>query len=294
MNIKSLTELRSVDRTSSKTGPRSIASLVPDIYSFIQNTPDWKTQLVVQPQFTINQNSGRLRLSGLGPRCPRALWYSVHKPELAEPLPPWAEIKYTYGHMVESLALELCRLSGHTVTGEQDEVVLDGIVGHRDAVVDGAVLDVKSISTMGFNKYKSGQIAQQDDFGYLYQLDAYTVASYNDPLVTIKDKAYNLIVDKTLGHMYLYEHTIRPQTIALRVEECKRISGLTHPPDCTCKSIPDGSSGNLKLDVKASYSPYKFCCNPHIRVFLYSDGPRYLTKVVRVPDVKEILTKHLH
>ena len=63
---------------------------------------------------------------------------------------------------------------------------------------------------------------------------------------------------------------------------------LPEPPRCTCGTVPDGKSGNFKLDVKASYSPYKYVCFPSLRTFLYSDGPRYLTKVTRKPDVIEV------
>src|ERR1041385_8027653 len=59
-----------------------------------------------------------LRLSRMGPTCPRALWYSIHHPELAEPLPPWAKFKYTFGHLIEGLTIALAKAAGHEVTGE--------------------------------------------------------------------------------------------------------------------------------------------------------------------------------
>lgn len=229
-----------------------------------------------------------LRLSQMGPKCPCALWYSIHHPELAEPLPPWAEIKYAFGHVIEALAISLAKAAGHTVTGEQDVLTVDGIAGHRDCVIDGCIVDVKSASSFSFSKFKDGSISQNDSFGYLDQLDGYLVGSLLDPLVTVKDKAYLLAIDKQLGHVALYEHNIREERIRDRIRECKRIVGLPTPPPCTCSIVPDGKSGNLKLDTIASYNNFKYCCQPLLRTFLYSDGPRYLTKVVRVPDVPEI------
>jgi len=44
-------------------------------------------------------------------------------------------------------------------------------------------------------------------------------------------------------------------------------------------------AGILGLTTRASYSMYKHCCFPKLRTFLYADGPVYLTKVVRKPDV---------
>jgi len=277
----------------------NIHTLVPDIYQLIKEKKNgWFSEQisngfseVLRRKFredgTVGGRRG-LRLSQMGPKCPRALWYSIHHPELAEPLPPWAEIKYAYGHVIEALTLSLCKAAGHDVQGEQSHVELDGIVGHRDAVVDGCVLDVKSSATRSFQKFVDGSISTTDHFGYLDQLDGYVAASLLDPLVTVKDRGYLLVIDKQLGHMVLYEHKIRRNHILERISSCKRIVACNEPPRCECGSVNHGTSGNLRLDLKASYSPYKFCCNPELRTFVYADGPVFLTRVVRKPDVMEI------
>lgn len=272
-------------------------NLIQDVYSLLK-TDGWFTEtladefaksvsLRMQEHFSEKSFRG-LRLSKLGPSCPKALWYAVHHPELAEPLPPQARFKYAYGHIIEALAICLAKAAGHTVTGEQDAITLDGIVGHRDCVIDGCIVDVKSSSSYALQKFKDGSIRMDDPFGYLEQLDAYVVGSLQDPLVSNHDCGYNWAIDKQLGHMVLYEHKVRPEHIHQRIEECKRIFDLPVPPACECRSIPDGKSGNMKLDVKASYSPQKYLCNPHLRTFLYASGPTYLTKVIRKPDVIEV------
>lgn len=240
-----------------------------------------------------DERNASLRLSQMGPRCPKALWYSIHHPELREPLPPWAEIKYSFGHIIEALAVTLAKASGHEVTGEQDELKLDGITGHRDCVIDGCIVDVKSASSLSFNKFKSGEIANSDSFGYLDQLDGYVLASSSDALVKVKDKGYLLVIDKQLGHMVLYEHHVtseREKSLRERIKEYKHIVSLSSPPICECKTISIGASGNFGLDLKASYSPFKYCCNPELRTFIYKGhrGPVYLTKVVRKPDTTEV------
>ena len=240
-------------------------------------------------QTSLGEQSRRgLRLSQLGPKCPRALWYSVNKPELAEPLPPYARIKYTYGHIIEHLIICLAKAAGHEVAGEQDELVVDGIVGHRDCVIDGCIVDVKSSSSRGFLKFRDKTIAKDDPFGYLDQLDGYLVGSVDDPLVRCKDRAYLLAVDKQLGHMVIYEHKIREQNIRERIIQYKKVVSLSSPPPCECGTKPDGKAGNIILDVTGSYSPFKYCCQPSLRIFIYADGPRYFTKVVRTPDVIEV------
>ena len=277
-----------------------IKTLIPDIYLLLNRKDGWfddrlATTLSQDITDRLRTHFGQeqrtaptLRLSQMGPRCPRALWYSIHRPETAEMLPAWATIKYAYGHVIEALVVALAKAAGHEVCGEQDEVWVDGIRGHRDCIIDGNIVDVKSTTTMGFSKFRDGSIKNSDNFGYLDQLDGYLVGSANDELVRNKDSAFLLAVDKQLGHMCLYEHQGREDSIRHRVAETKGIIALDTPPLCTCRTQPDGKSGNIRLDTKASYSAYKFSCFPQLRTFLYSDGPRYLTKVERKPDVPEI------
>ncbi len=267
---------------------KSIYTLIPDIYHLVSQK-GWQNGFSLQVTFP-GERPGQtsLRLSQMGPRCPRAFWYSIHEPEAAEPLPAWAEIKYTYGHIIESLVLNLSKMAGHEVTGEQDELIVDGVKGHRDCVIDGCLVDIKSMSTRGIEKLKNKTLAQDDPFGYLDQLDGYSLGSLLDPLVTVKDKAYIFGVDKTLGHMVLYEHECRHENITHRIRELKGIIERVIPPACTCETRTSGSSGNVELGIRASYSPYKHKCFPNLRTFLYSSGPVYLTKVVRVPNVPEV------
>jgi hypothetical protein len=274
---------------------KSINTLVKDIYEVVAQegwfNPARLADFSAALSVSLNQTRGvpSLRLSKLGEHCPSQLWHSVHSVGMEEPVEPWARIKFTYGYITEALVLELAKAAGHTVTGEQDELILDGVKGHRDCVIDGCIVDVKSINSLGFQKVKSGLVAT-DIFlrDYLDQLDGYVVASHEDPLVQVKDRGYILFIDKVLGHLKLYEHRVRPESIRNRIQQYQRIVGLRSPPRCTCGTGPDGKSGNIKLDVKASYNPYKYCCNPTVRKFLYAGGPIYLTKVVRLPDVTEV------
>lgn len=281
---------------------KTIETLIKDIQDFVGQSRDgtgWFTGEVAETYssevtkrlehaFGPRQGVPRLRLSQMGPRCPCALWHSIHRPHLAEPLPASAVVKFTYGHLLEALVISWAKAAGHEVTGEQDELTLDGIVGHRDCIIDGCLVDVKSSSTPSYSKFKEGTIATSDDFGYLDQLDGYLGASLDDPLLKVKDRGYLLAVDKQLGHMCLYEHRFREASIRNRIREYKSIVERDESPACTCGTVPDGESGNIKLDVPASYNAFKFVCFPNnLRTFLYANGPRYLTKVVRRPRRKD-------
>lgn len=282
---------------------KSIDTLIPDVYKLLEDKDaysrltdnirrryesDLCSTLENSLQGGPGDHTPRLRLSGLGTDCPRALWYSIHQSGDREPIPAWARFKYTYGHLIEHLCLTLARLAGHSVEGEQDEVVLHGVVGHRDAVIDGCVVDVKSAASRSFLKFKNKTLEQDDPFGYLLQLGSYVLASAEDPLVTTKTHGYFWAVDKSLGHMVLYKHEPEPGRIEQRIRQCQSICGASKPPPCECKLIGSGKSGNVALGVTASYSPFKHCCFPNLRTFLYVDGPVYLTEVKRKPDVPEI------
>lgn len=281
---------------------KTIHTLIPDVYQLLEDRNVSVTDVVAselssriesgfKSRLRENQDEprGTLRLSKMGPSCPRALWYSVHHPELREALPAWTVFKFTYGDVIEALAIALAKIAGHTIEGEQHVVELDGIQGHLDCIIDGCIVDIKSTSSRSFNKFKNKTIAQDDSFGYLDQLDGYLVGSLSNDLVKVKDRAYLWAIDKQLGHMVLYEHKIREQRIRSRITDYREIVARALPPACECGTISYGMSGNIGLDTKASYSGFKHSCFPNIRTFLYKDGPVFLTKVIRRPDVPELL-----
>lgn len=278
---------------------KTINTLIPDVYELLSSKGGWfspelckefshEIETRLTGQFNKDAKAPTLRLSQMGPRCPKALWASIHAPDEAEDLPPWARFKFAYGDIIEALAISLAKAAGHKVEGEQDAVYVDGITGHRDCVIDGCLVDVKSASSRSFQKFKDGSLRMDDSFGYLDQLDGYLVGSHDDPIVQVKDKGYLWAIDKTLGHMVLYEHSLREDRIKSRIADYKAIVARTDIPSCTCATVPDGKSGNIRLDTVASYNAYKYYCRPNLRTFLYADGPRYLTTVVRKPDVPEI------
>lgn len=274
---------------------KNIHTLIKDIYAVVGSETGWFDEALAQDfsrelglrlveTIGTEHKVPSLRLSKMGEQCPSALWHSIHSPELAEPFEPWAHIKFTYGHILETFVIAMAKAAGHEVTGEQDELTLDGVKGHRDCVIDGCTVDVKSINSRGFQTVKAAAVAS-DPFlrDYLDQLDGYTVAANEDPLVRVKDKAYILAIDKQLGHLALYEHIVRPISIRERIQSHKAIISRREPPACTCGTISDDKSGNIRLDTKASYNSFKYGCHPKLRKFIYSGGPEYFTRVVKRP-----------
>lgn len=231
-----------------------------------------------------------LRMSNIGTPCTRKLWYYVNVPTMEKELPGNMHMKFMFGDIIETLVLSLARAAGHKVEGCQDEVTIDGLKGHRDCVIDGMVIDVKSASTMSFDKFKYNRLKTEDPFGYIKQLTGYLAAAQDDPLVTNKHEAGFLAIDKQHGHIVLDVYDLRDEVEDFRKELAdvrEAVGSTTIIPERRWEPIPDGKSGNMKLPAACSYCDYKKDCWPGLRMFLYSNGPKFLTKVVEEPRVME-------
>lgn len=192
------------------------------------------------------------------------------------------------GDLLEELLLFLAAEAGHDVQGQQDEVEINGVKGHRDAVIDGRIVDCKSASTYSFKKFASNGLRGDDPFGYLDQLGGYLFAAKDDPLVTEHDVASFLVVDKTLGNIVLDTYPSNGVDYSSKVEDLKEMVADEEPPGRHFSPVPEGKSGNEKLCTTCSYCNFKKECWPELRTFIYSTGPTYLTKVVKEPKVFEL------
>lgn len=231
---------------------------------------------------------GRLRLSNLGTPCRRQLYYRINAPDEAEPLSPEARIKFLFGDILEEMLLWLAKEAGHEVTDEQKEVDLYGVKGHIDGRIDGVLVDVKSASSFSFDKFKSHLSPDADGFGYLTQLDAYQHADSNEDVPGREGMGGFLVIDKTLGKICLDKHPRSGVNYEEKVREIQDDLGREVPPPRGFAPVPEGKSGNERLDVVCSYCAFKKKCYPGLRTFIYSGGPKFLTKVVRTPDVPEL------
>ena len=280
---------------------KSINTLVKDIYKLFDDGNKKKPTShdlnkfaesmkdAVLTYLTEKQTGSRgIRMSSLG-KPDRQLWYELYKPELKEHMPAHVRIKFLYGHMLEALLLLLSKTAGHSVTDEQRTLKLDGVIGHQDAVIDGVVVDVKSASQFGFRKFRDNDITSETDaFGYLHQIAAYSEANNND-------KVAFLAIDKQSGALAL----CRPDKSDVpnareRIKHLRKVlKDKDKPPPRCYDEEPEGTSGNMKLSVGCSYCAYKNDCwsdanDGHgLRKFIYSKGPRWLTKVVSEPNVPE-------
>ena len=192
----------------------NIETLVEDIYGVIEGKGGWDKTItdylaknisqIAESRFKEPQKPrGYLSLSSVGSPCKRKTWYRINKTEEAAPLKPQLLGLFFYGDLLEALVLSLAKAAGHDVQGEQDRLSVNGIKGHRDAVIDGVTIDVKSTSRYGMKKFKSNSLRDDDTYGYISQLSSYVYAGKNDPLVKDKDRGAFLVVQKDSFELHL-------------------------------------------------------------------------------------------
>lgn len=278
---------------------KTLDTVVQDIYSMLEglsdgeplNIPDdeldelgerikqsirqWATPRSRDVDFT-------LRMSNIG-KPARQLWYDKRSGTQGSKPSGSTQIKFLYGHLLEEIVLMLVRLAGHTVTDEQKEVKVSGIVGHMDSKIDGEVVDVKTASKFAFNKFARGTLSEDDPFGYMAQLSAYEHAEGT------KAGGF-LVINKESGELCMFRpDDLEKPNIPDKINALNVALELDTPPDLCYPLQPHGKKGNMKLHKSCVYCPYKHECFPEMRVFQYSNGPVYLAVVEDEPNVEEML-----
>jgi len=240
-----------------------------------------KTFLYEMPR--ANKN---LRLSVIG-RPDRQLWYDINEPN-EKPLSSSLRIKFLYGYLLEELLILLSSVAGHEVTHQQKEVTVAGIKGHQDCMIDNFLIDCKSASWRAFQKFKNNTLSEDDPFGYIAQMSAYAEANG-------VDRAAFLAIDKQSGEICLSPvNSLEMINAKKRITHLKKIIKHKTAPSKCFDDLPEGKSGNRKLDVRCIFCSHKSKCwsdandGKGLRIFQYERGKKYLTQVKREPNVTEI------
>jgi hypothetical protein len=280
---------------------KKIDTLVEDIESVIYGLGGWNGTIgsILGNNIAMSANKrfskpqeprGYLSLSSIGTPCKRKLWYKVNKPGTGEPLSANLLLRFFYGDMIEELILSMVTASGHSMEGSQDRLTVHGIRGHRDCVIDGMTVDVKSCSPFAFKKFKDGSLRDNDAFGYISQLSSYVYAGKDDPLVTNKTHGAFLAVDKVSGEICLDVHDFT-EDLKTKEQEMLAAKDLVAGdlPTDRIQPVPASkASPNTKLDKSCQFCEYKKICWPNLRMFKYSYGIEYLVHVEKEPKVDEV------
>lgn len=285
---------------------RPLSTLIDDIYKTLDTDEPVATEEQVKElsdsiasmltsRLAKPRGPSQLRMSELGTKCLRQLWYKHNKPECGEKLPPQTRLNFLAGDIWEELVLWFAKLSGHEVTGRQDTLEVNGVKGHRDAVIDGHLVDVKTANSRSVEKFAKHQLQYDDPFGYLTQGNFYLEGSKHDEKVTDKESFSFLVLDKERGKLVLDTYPKEAKDYEGIVSDVRASIAQLVPPERKYRGVPDGSSGNEVLGVSCRYCPFKEECwkdanrGRGLRKFLYSTGIKYFTKVVKEPKVDEVL-----
>ena len=281
---------------------KTIDTLVEDIYKTLEkgisvDTPEMRDALetfskdimyAASDALQEGQRSGeaRLRLSQIG-KPDRQIWYGLKGKE-SEALSGQTKIKFLMGHLLEAVLVLLTKSAGHSVDGQQDEIEVEGVLGHQDCIIDDTLVDIKSASSFAFKKFKENRLHEDDPFGYIAQISAYATKNNR------KEAAF-FAIDKNSGELTVSKvHELEMIDAPARVRHLKGVQDSdTAPPKCY-SDVPDGASGNKKLAIGCVFCPYKFDCwsdandGRGLRMFRYSNGVRFLTQVIKTPNVEEL------
>jgi hypothetical protein len=238
--------------------------------------------------FEKERDKSNLRLSAIG-RPDRQVWYDVNLNNKAQPFTSPTKIKFLYGYILEELLIALAKIAEHKVTDTQKELEVQGVKGHQDCMIDDVLVDCKSTSPRGFEKFEKGDLTKDDPFGYIAQISAY--AEGNNV-----DEAAFLAINKQSGEICLSPvHSLEMINAGDRVNYLKSMVNNKFPPNRCYSDVKEGASGNKRLGTSCLYCNHKRECwkdvnDGHgLRVFNYARGYRYLTKVAKIPDVPEVV-----
>lgn len=280
---------------------KHISTLVDDIYAMVQGDIPPVTEHAHNVSLSYSKWHNKrekerepkvLYFSEIGDPCARKLWFKYNQPKTGDDYDAPQLIKFFYGDMLEELVLNMAEDAGHTVTDRQRQVIYslpDGWVvrGRIDAIIDGAVVDVKSVTKHSEDKFRYQLV--NDPFGYKAQLNGYAAA------LKATESGF-LTIQKELGHVSYYSFPVDNEWFNLQANSAVEIvTSNTYEDLPRLPAVPQSkTSKNKKLGTACSYCPYKKECwkdangGAGVRTFVYSSGPEFLVDVVDTPRVFEM------
>lgn len=235
--------------------------------------------------------------------CPRRRWYEWnHQAQeiKKERIRGENRFKFLYGDLIEESVLFLAELAGHKVELRQERLTSPvkcgnetyTLTGRIDAVIDGVLVDVKSMESFTFDKFARGEY--DDKWGYGNQLMAYRHMLLESGHPIAQD-AMILGINKLNGKMHL-AHLAPDSSFSIKMA----VADATNPSKD--KVIADHQTeikaGAECLSTLCSYCPFKVDCYSKrggLRVYAYSEGPRFCVgtpaKEPKVPEITKAWLK---
>lgn len=247
-----------------------------------------------------NREPGVVYVTQITSNCPRRRWYEYNhqaKGISKEKINGSNRFKFLYGDLIEESVLFLAEMAGHDVQLRQErlEMVMQRgsenykLAGRIDAVIDGVLVDVKSMESFTFDKFKKGEY--DDKWGYGNQLLSYDLMMRNDKRYTPPTQRMILGINKLNGKMHL--DTLTPNatfSVSKAVADAVTPDKIRVHPQRETEKV----AGCVRLSASCAYCPFKVDCYKDeggLRVYAYSDGPKFVVgtpeKAPKAPDITE-------
>lgn len=228
--------------------------------------------------------------------CDRKIFYNiVGGPHLRkERVPGHNRFKFLYGDLIEESVLYLAELAGHEVSHQQHRLEVDlypyRLCGRIDALIDGYIVDVKSMDYWSFERMVKGEY--EDKWGYYLQLQIYR-DMWNHLGLGWPKGLKILAVNKMNGKLHLQDVPAfkDPDNVLMIKTLLDDLGALYSRPT----RDTEVKAGNMILKPGCSYCPYKFDCYEEpgyggLEVYAYSNGPTFVVKdsIKKEPKVPKI------
>jgi len=233
--------------------------------------------------FSEKEEKGRLRLSVAG-KCPRQVFYSMTRPDLARPLEPRVKLTFLFGDITEAMVVALAKSAGVNLHSEQKEVEFEGVKGHIDGIYTDSsgkdfLWECKSMSDFSFKRVTFSGI--DNAWGYLSQVNVYM-----DSLGV--DKAVFTCMNKNTGHLEEVTVDKDRKVLAEAKENIRKIREAEQSGKCPERKFDfedevfrKKPTGKLKLPVQCSYCPYvEECWKGKYDLHFKNNKPIYYKKGV--------------
>ena len=228
-----------------------------------------------------------LRMSNIG-KPDRQLWFELHSDGAEERArEPNMYLKFLIGDIAELVLLALAQLAGHKVESLQEEVQIEGVTGHMDAVIDDVVTDVKSASGYSFEtKFNKGGLKNHDSDGYIDQVSGYNNALKKDNGAAFL--AYNKESAETCL-LRIPQEDIRDTKT--RIRHLRDLLEKDTPPEDKCYKPFVNKKGSLELTRRGAWCPFKFKCWEGLKAYRYATGDIFIVEQrdgeYKAPDVTQ-------
>ena len=128
------------------------------------------------------------------------------------------------------------------------------------------------------------------------KMSGHKVEAEQKEVVVGTDEGGFLAMNKESGELALYQPgPLVKINVREKIRRIREAEKLDYPPSRCYNPIPEGKSGNMRLPRQCVYCPHKIDCHSDannrkgLRVFRYSSGLKYLTRVIVEPKVLEVI-----